>query len=227
MRKLLAGLAVLAVVLSVCALSYGAKNTGHYVLVYKGTISAAKTIFDVNDTNNLLAGSIQGFWAVDINGSGTTGKGAVLDSNSVLYTLKDKEYTVIPNAIEINPHDPCRVELLTFSAEDADGGGFDFDVVGKGQSINIYDANKHDPNTLVKKFAPMSMKGGGFSTAFSFFDADEALSGTYAVTMTLDPTLTKHANHDGNNVDGVTNSFISKLNKKGDFTKFHQSPAPD
>jgi hypothetical protein len=224
MRKLLAGLAV---VLSVCALSYGAINTGHHVLVYKGTLTAAKTLFDVNDTNNLLAGTIKGFWVVDINDLGTTDKGAVLDSNAVLYNQKDKRYTVISDAIVINPHDPCLVELLTFSTLDADGGDLGVEVVGKGKSTKIYNVNRADPNTLVKKFVPLNMKGGGSSFAFSFFDSDTAESGTFAATMTLDPTLTKNANSGGNNVNDVINSFISKLNKKNDFTKFNQPPAPD
>ena len=222
MRKLLASLTVLAV-LSVCALSYGAINTGHYVLVYKGTLTASRTIFDINDTNNLIAGTIKGFWAVDINEPNHE----VIDSNAVLYIQKDKIYNVIPDGIAIDPHDPCFVELLTFGALDIDDGDLSIETVGKGKSIKIYDTNRLDPDTLVKKFAPMNMKGGGSSLAFSFVFADEAFSGTFAVAMTLDPALTKKANSDGNTVDGVTNSFISKLNKKGDFTSFNQSPEPE
>ncbi len=221
MRKILLAVVLL---LSMCVISYGAINSGHYVLVYKGTLSASRTIFDVNDINNLQSGAIKGFWAIDINDSGTTGKGEVLDSNAVLYSPRDKEYTVIPNAISINPHDPCFVELLSFSTVDVDGGDFLFEVVGKGKLTKIYNANKLDPNTLVKKFAPLNMKGGGSSFAFNFLDPELAFSGTFAITMTLDPRLTRNANSDGNNVNGVTNSFIAQLNKKGNFTKFDQSP---
>lgn len=205
MRKLLAGLVVLAV-FALCTLSYGVVNSGHYVLVYKSTITGAKTVFDANNPVNLLSSSFPGYLAVDICDTADANKGQVFDSYAVIYNQKDKVYKLIPNAVSISPHDPCNVEMLSFA-----DSNFGFDVVGIGKATKVYQPDKHNPNTLVTKYVPTSMKGEGGFDEFNLNDSNILLSGIAAVSLTLDPKLTASANSDGNNVDEVTNAIVTQL----------------
>ncbi|MGA2323059.1 MAG: hypothetical protein ABSG22_04350 [Sedimentisphaerales bacterium] len=204
MRRLLAGLVVLAV-FALCAPSYGAINSGHYVLVYKSNITAAKTVFDANNPVNLLSGSFLGYLAVDVCDTTDANKGRVFDSDAVIYNQKNKIYKLIPNAVSISPHDPCYVEMFTFT-----DSNFGFDVVGKGKATKIYEPKRHgrDPNTLVTKYVPTSMKGGGWFDELTLNDSNILLSGTATVSLTLDPKLTASANSDGNNVGEVINAIV-------------------
>ena len=208
MRRLLAGLVVLAV-FALCTLSYGAINSGHYVLVYKSTITAAKTVFDANNPVNLLSGSFPGYFAVDVCDTTDANKGRVFDSDAVIYNQKDKIYKLIPNAVSISPHDPCYVEMLAFT-----DSNFGFDVVGKGKATKVYEPNRHDPNTLVTKYVPTSMKGEGWFDELNLNDSNILLSGTATVSLTLDPKLTASANSDGNNVGDVINAIVTQLTLK-------------
>ena len=216
MKKLLVLSAMLAA-FAFCATSYGVSTTR--VLVYKGTIKTAKTIFDVNDTNNLLSGSIQGYWAVRVIDTGSS-KGQVVDSNAVVYNAKDKNYKVIPDSVTINPYDPCRVVLLSFGVNDADGEA-GFDVVGKGRLTKFTD----DPATA-KDFVPTSMKGTGLIANYDFFDPDYTDSGPVTASITLDSTLTRKANSDPNTVDGVINTVVAQLTRKGGWREWPYIPAP-
>lgn len=81
MKKLLA----LSVVLAVFAIAETSYGMGR-ILVYKGTIKASKMVFDVNDTNNFVPLSIQGYWAVGVVYSGS--EAFVIDSNVVIYDKK-------------------------------------------------------------------------------------------------------------------------------------------
>jgi hypothetical protein len=205
MRRLLAGLVVLAV-FALCTLSYGAINSGHYVLVYKSTITAAKTAFDANNPVNLLSVSFPGYLAVDVCDTTGTDNGLVFDSDAVIYNQKDKIYKLIQNAVSISPHDPCYVEMLSLT-----NPNFGFDVVGKGKATKVYEPNRHDPNTLVTKYVPTSMKGEGWLDEFNLSDSNVLLSGTATISLTLDPKLTASANSDGNNVGEVINTIVAQL----------------
>jgi hypothetical protein len=207
MRRLLAGLVVLAV-FALCTLSYGAINSGHYVLVYKSTLTAAKTVFDANNPVNLLSVSFPGYLAVDICDTADANKGRVFDSYGVIYNQKDKVYKLIPNAVNISPHDPCNVEMLTFTVSN-----FGVDVVGKGKATKVYEPDKKNPNTLVKKYVPTSMKGQGWFDEFNLSDSNMLFLGTAAASLTLDAKLTASANSDGNNVDEVTNTITQLILK--------------
>jgi hypothetical protein len=216
MRRLLVLSAMLAA-FAWCATSYGVTSTR--VLVYKGTIKAAKTIFDVNDTNNLLSGSIQGYWAVRVIDTGVS-KGFVVDSNAVVYNTKGKNYKVIPDSVSTDPYDPCHVVLLSFTAEDTEGE-LGFYVVGKGHLTKF----TNNPGTA-KDFVPTNMKGAGFISNYDFFDPNYADSGTATVSMILDSALTRKANSDANTVDGVINNVVSQLTHKGGWRNWPYIPAP-
>ncbi|MGD0572347.1 MAG: hypothetical protein ABSB11_04945 [Sedimentisphaerales bacterium] len=208
MKRLLAGLVVLAM-FALRTLSYGAINSGHYVLVYTSTITAAQTVFDANNPVNLLSDSFLGYLAVDVCDTTDANNGLVFDSEAVIYNQKDKIYKLIPNAISVSPHDPRYIEMFSFTDFD-----FGFDVVGKGKATNVYEPNKHDPNTLVTKYVPTSMKGEGWFDELTLNVSNIFLSGTATVSLTLDSKLTASANSNGNNVDEVTNAIVTQLTLK-------------
>jgi hypothetical protein len=204
MRRLLAGLAALAV-LGVCVPSYGViiPETAHYILVYKGIMKATKTLFDVNDTNNLLSGSMQCYLAIDINDAGDD-KGEVLDSNAVIYDAKEKYYKVVPNTIEIQPNDPCRAEALEFYMGDAEGGCA-IEVIGTGKLTKVY----NEPDAALKKYVPTTMNGIGWLFEYDVFAPSNTLFGTLTASMKLDPKLTQNANSNGDDVNDVINSIVA------------------
>jgi hypothetical protein len=201
-------------VLGVCMPSYGAINTGHYVLVYKVSMKAAKTLFDVNDINSLKSESVAGYLAVDINGPDSE----TIDSNAVFYNAKNKEYRVIPDGVAgggvgMGPHDPCKAVLLYFSATDSDGSIY-MDMVGIGKATQIYTTDKADANTLVKKYVPATFKGASTLYGFDVIAPDSTETGTMTTVITLDAAKTKIYNSAGNNVDEIINAIITDLTKK-------------
>ena len=204
----------LAATFILCSLSYGAPNSGHYVLVYKGSIRSAKTIYDINDTNDLLSRLIRGYWAVDINDSGVD-NGAVLDSSAVVYNARNKDYKVVRDGIIIDPHDPCRVELFNFNLADADGEAW-FDVVGKGRLKKVYD----DPDKTLRKYVPIRMKGGGFIDNYNYFDPVYTDTGVVTASIRLNSKLTRNANSNGDNVDHVINDVVTQLIRRGGWTEW-------
>ena len=208
MRNLLAVLIVLAV-LGVCMPSYGAINSGHYILVYKMSLKASKTLFDVNDTNSLLSGSVAGFLALDINEPNRE----VIDSNAVFYIAKEKAYKVIPGGVAINPHDPCKAELLSLAVADPEGE-FYIDAAGKGKAVKIYEPNRADANTLVKVYVPVAMKGSSTLYSFDVVLPGATESGTGVASLILDSKKTSKYNSGGNTVDEAINDIITNLIKK-------------
>jgi hypothetical protein len=216
MRKLPA-LCVLLAVFAWSATSYG-RPSGH-VLVYKGTIKASKSIFDVNDTNNLLSSSVKGYWAVDVADTGTD-KGQVIDSNAVIYDTREKYYKVISDTISIDPFDPCGVVMLSFEMTDVDGEAW-FDVVGKGKLTKF----SNDAG-VAKDFVPTSLKGTGLFLRYDIFDPAFTLSGPITVTMMLDSARTRAANPYINTVDDVINDIVTQLTSKGGWTPWPYYPAP-
>jgi hypothetical protein len=217
MRRLVVSL-VAAVVLSVCTLSYATPNSNHKVLVYKGSLKTAKTLFDVNSFDT-ASGSLPYYWAVDV----CDATGSVLDSNAVFIGKYSSSYRVTADAVTISPHDPCNIEMFILSTADADGTMV-FRLTGKGKLTQVYDINKTDPNTKVKKFVVTSLKGAGFFTSFNMFNPDPEEDGTYSGTVTLSMTLdaksTKKTNAAGGTVDDAINAIIATATKKGTWTRY-------
>jgi len=225
MKKLPVLLAIVAA-LALNSTSYGTIISVR-TLVYKGSIKASKTIFDVNDTNNLVSGTIQGYWAVTIRdvGSGisdvSTGKGTVVDSNAVVYDAKNKFYKVIPDAMSSDPCDPCHVVVLSFEATDAEGDT-SFDVVGKGKLTKY--SNDTD---ATKDFVPASLKGGGGFYNYDFFTPAYTFSGPGTVSLTLDTKWTRVANSDSYDYDNIINDIVTELTRNGGWTNWPHVPAEE
>lgn len=208
MKKLL----VLSVVLAVFAMAEISYGMGR-ILVYKGTIKASKMVFDVNDTNNFVPLSIQGYWVVRVSYFGNYA--SLTDSNAVIYDKKKEWLKIIPDSVTIDPCDPCRIEMLSFYASDADGH-VSFDVTGKGKLIK----DSNDPNTP-KSYIAASMNGTGLISNYNFFVPFQTYSGPILVTLTLDPKLTLEANSSHYSVDETLNNIIDKLTTKGTWANFH------
>jgi hypothetical protein len=209
MRKLL----VLSVLLAVFACSQAAYGMGR-VIVYKGTIKASKSVFDVNDTNNFLSTTVQGYWVINvIEGGGANG--ALISSSAVIYNPKTKYLKVIPasvSAIELTPYDPCRIVLFSYYQEDAEGN-FSFYATGKGKLTKYSD----DPADA-KDYVVPSFKGTGLVTSFDFFDTADTYSGTVNVSMTMDSRWTRYVNANTGSysgVDDVMNEIVANLIVKG------------
>jgi hypothetical protein len=216
MRRLLVLSALLAA-FAWSSTSYGAPSIR--TLVYKGTIKASKTIFDVNDTNNLISKSIQGYWMVTIVDTGTH-EGLVYDSNSVVYDARNKYYKLIPECMSADPCDPCHIVLLSFEVTDAEGNA-SFDVVGKGKLTKY--SNDTD---ATKDFAPTSLKGAGLVDNFDFFDPDETYSGPVTVSLTLDSGWTRYANSGSYFYGNIIHDITAELTRKGGWTNWPHIPAP-
>jgi hypothetical protein len=93
MRKLL----VLSALLAAFALGQTAYGMGVIArdLVYKGTITAPKMVFNVDDANNFAPLSVQGYWVVSVIYSGSYGE--VIESNAVFYDKKREWIKMIPD----------------------------------------------------------------------------------------------------------------------------------
>jgi hypothetical protein len=217
MRKLVVLSALLAV-FALAQTAYGLISVR--TLVYKGTIKASKSIFDVNDTNNLTSGTIQGYWAVTIRTTGSN-RGSVYDSNAVVYDAKNKFYKIIPDAMTIDPCDPCHVTLLNFEATDAEGQAW-FDVVGKGKLTKY----SNDPGDA-KDYVATSLKGTGFINHYDFFDPNNTYSGPMTAALTLDSRWTIYANAGAYDFYETINDIVASLTSKGGWTKFPYNPAED
>jgi hypothetical protein len=180
MKKLFA----LSVVLAMFALaqtSYG--GGGGYVVVYKGTIKASKTIVDVNDTNSVLSSTIKGYWALAINSDGT-----VSESNGVIYDAKKKYYKITQDASTfIPPVDPCNVRILAFSP--GGEGILELLAVGKCSLTKVY-----ADSAFVKKYVPKTLNGGGFLGSYAFFDPAQTYTGAMTISMIFDSKLTLQVN---------------------------------
>jgi hypothetical protein len=212
MKKLLV-LSVLLAAFAMAETSYGMAR----VLVYKGTIKASKLVFDVNDTNNFVPLSIQGYWVVGVAYFGS--EAFVFDSNAAIYDKKKEWLKIIPDSVTIDPCDPCRIEILSFSTSDAEGM-FYFDATGKGKLIK----DSNDPNTP-KSYVATNMNGTGFISNYDFFTPFQTYSGPILVTLTLDPKLTLEANTNHYNANETLNNILDKLTAKGTWANWPYIPA--
>jgi hypothetical protein len=179
MKKLLA-LSVVLAVLALAQTSYGGGSA--FVVVYKGTIKASKTIVAVNDTNSVLSSTIKGYWALAITPDGT-----VFESNGVIYDAKKKYYKKTQDASAfIPPVDPCNVRILAFSP--GGEGILELLAVGKCSLTKVY-----ADSALAKKYIPKNLNGGGFLGSYAFFDPDETYTGAMTISMIFDSKLTLQA----------------------------------
>jgi hypothetical protein len=214
MRKLMVTLALLTV-FAYNSIVYAPPPTR--VVVYKGTIKASNSIFDVNDPAKLYSGTVKGYWAMRVINEGTL-KGAVVDSNAVLYDTKEKYYKVIPHAIIADPCDPCGVVMFNFMPTDAEGQ-ISFYAVGTGRLAKL-----SNDTAVAKDYATMAPKGTGLLFNYDFFDPNYTFSGPISVTMTLDSALTRAANPDLFTVDDIINSIVDTITSRGEWTKWDYVP---
>ncbi|MGA2093411.1 MAG: hypothetical protein ABSH16_08405 [Sedimentisphaerales bacterium] len=213
MKKLTVILVLLAA-FAWCQTSYGMAR----VLVYKGTLKASKMVIDVNDTNNYVPLAVQGYWVMTVIYD--SGIAAVVDSNSVIYNKKLEWVKVIPDAVIMDPCDPCRIEIMHFTAEDADGS-VSFDVTGKGKLTK----DSNDPANP-KSYVATTMNGTGYISNFDFFTPNKTYSGPFTVTLTLDPKLTFEANSGNHSANETLNGIIDKLTAKGTWANWPYLPPP-
>jgi hypothetical protein len=185
------------------------------VIVYKGTIKASKSVFDVNDTNNFLSTTAQAYWVINVLDAVGEFKGDLIDSSTVIYNPKTKWLKVMPaaiNAITLSPHDPCRIVLLSYHQEDPEGS-FSFYATGKGKLTKY----SNDPNAA-KDYVTTSFKGTGLVTNFDFFDTADTYSGTVSVSMKIDSGWTRYVNAGIDsyaNVDNVMDEIVANIISSG------------
>ena len=142
------------------AASYGEPSTR--VLVYKGTLKPSNVLIDVNDANIVSSRPLKGYWALRVADTNSE-KGGVVDSSAVIYNTTDKFYKVIPDAVDIEPHDPCGFVIFNFNPIDPDGD-VQFYAVGSGR------LTKFSNDALVAKdFVPKSLKGRGIILPLRLF----------------------------------------------------------
>jgi hypothetical protein len=190
------------------------------VVVYKGTIKARGSIFDVNDPTKLLSGTIKGYWAVREVNEGSY-KGEIVDSNAVLYDSREKYYKVIPNSISTDPCDPCNIVMLSFSATDAEGS-LSFYAVGKGKKAKFSNVSH-----ATKDYVTMTLKGGGLMNNYDVFNPENTMSGPITVNLTMDTAMTRLANTEPYTVDQIINLIIDNVitARGGPWTQWDYIPA--
>jgi hypothetical protein len=221
MRKLL----VLSALLAAFAWGQTAYGMGR-VIVYKGTIKASKSVFDVNDTNNFLSATIQAYWVINVLDADGEFKGDLLSSSAVIYNPKTKWLKVMPatiEVIELEPHDPCRIVLMNYDQEDNEGS-FSFYATGKGKLTKF-----SDDSATAKDYVTTSFKGTGLVTNFDFFDTADTYSGTVAVSMTMDSRWTRqiNANIDSyNDVDEVMDDIVADIISSGSWWQWPDLTPP-
>jgi hypothetical protein len=207
------GLQVLSI-LAVFALGSVSEGiTPNRTLVYKGTIKASNSLFDINDTSRLFSQTIKAYWAVQVS-TYETSEGRVLDSNAVIYDTRNKYYKVLPDSVSFDPCDPCNVVMLYFSAFDAEGY-MAFYAVGKGKVLKYSSDTAVEPN-----YTPQTLKGTGRMLKFDAFEPDLTVSGPITVTMTLDSARTKAANPYLLSANEAINEIIADLTEKGGWTNW-------
>ena len=187
-------------------------------LVYKGTIKASKTIFNVDDTNNLLSASINGYWVMTYSYAGRY-ISPFYGSRSVMYDARAKCYKKVYYEIQTDLYDPCHVVLYHFDATDVNGR-LSFDVVGKG--------TRDDRRYPV--YTPVTLKGTGFVENFRFFNSNTAYTGPVTVTMTLCRKLMEYSgephNSEGDVSNEIYNAILEDMDGRGwtDLAKVQQVP---
>jgi hypothetical protein len=206
---------------SIIAAAHAESFLATRTLVYKGTIKASKTIFNVSDTNNLLSASVKGYWVMTYSYGGTF-ISPFYSSRSVMYDARAKCYKKVYYEIQTEIYDPCHVVLYHFDATDVNGR-LTFDVVGKGK--------KERGKYPVAVYTPVTLKGTGFVENFRFFDSDVTYTGPVTVTMTLCRKLMDYQgepdNSEGYAGDAIYNAIIDDMAGKGWTDLNAEMPAPN
>ena len=200
MKKLLA-LFVMLAVLGLCTPSFG------YVLVYKLMISGKALDLD---EQGLGAGKMKGFLVLEI--IGVDGGTDVGDAGVVLYDRVPgpKAYQAIEVSSLISVVMTDDDDFVAFSIVD-DATGYRANLTGKTKITAVgLDEKVRIPNTLTG-----GILMGEASDPGSFFDMSD-LVGSANVTATLHKKLTKLANQEEIDVEGVVvDEIVSVLEDKG------------
>ncbi len=218
MKKLLVISALLAA-FAWGTISYAGMAYTTRVIVYKGTIKASASIFDVNDPNKLFSDSIKVYWAVQEVNEGPY-KGDVVDSNAVLYNSRMKWLKRIPDAVSMDPCDPCNIVMFVFNPIDADGEMLLY-AVGRPKLAKL-----SNDTAAVKDYAAITLKGTGIMNKFDVFSSYYTMSGPVTVTMTMDTAKTRLANTAPYTVDEIINLIIDDVItvRGGQWSRFEYDP---
>jgi len=84
------------------------------VYVFKMTIKASNTVFDVNDTNHFTPLLVKGYCVINADPIIMSPYKSVTDSNCVIYDKKREWVKMFPDCFTMDPCDPCMTELLSF-----------------------------------------------------------------------------------------------------------------
>jgi hypothetical protein len=219
MRKLL----VLSALLAAFAWGQTAYGMGR-VIVYKGTIKASKSVFDVNDTNSLISTTLQGYWVInEVNAPGESYNGELFSSSVVIYNPKTKYYKVMPDTIEPDPYDPCKIVMLSYSATDAEGS-ISFNMTGKGK-LTKYTST---PGTA-KDYVVPAFKGTGVITYYDFLDTADTYSGAATISLKMDARYTQYFNANigsYSDLGDIMNEIVADLTGSGGWTNWPYITAP-
>jgi len=219
MRKLL----VLSALLAAFAWGQTAYGMGR-IIVYKGTIKASKSIIDVNDTNNFLSTTIQGYWVInDLNSPGDQYNGMLFSSSVVIYNPKTKYYKVMPSTIELGPYDPCKIVMLSYSSTDEDGS-MSFNMTGKGKLTKYTSIRSTAKDYIVPAFT-----GTGVITNYDFLDTADTYSGSATISLKMDAAYTQYFNGrvgSYSSIGDIMNEIVADLTGGGGWTQWPYNPAP-
>jgi hypothetical protein len=199
MRKLLAGLAVLAV-LGICCPSYG------YILTYSGTIPVKGV--DVNDNNTPEAIPLKAFLVLDVNEANENF--IVADANLLLFGKdpnKNKVYVLLSSNdgndfLGVNIVEDGETFVVRLTSVNC---AFNFDLLMMGaEKPSKFNLIRGDNNDVAK-----SMKGAFLEFNHMLLSRGQNLTATGTVSMTLDAKHTASANaEEGTTVGRVTNDLI-------------------
>jgi hypothetical protein len=208
MRKLLAGLAVLAV-LGICSPSYG------YILTYSGSISVKGV--DVNDNNSTTTIPLKAFLVLDVNEANENF--IVADANLLLYGKdpnKNKVYVLIStiddrDLLSVNVVEDGEVFVVDLTSNNC---VFNFELLmmgpEKSSKFNLVGADNND--------VARALKGVFLESNLMLLSNEQNLTATGIVSMTLDPKHTASAKlEEGATLGDVTNDLIEDF--LGKFTK--------
>jgi hypothetical protein len=219
MRKLL----VLSALLAAFAWGQAAYGMGR-IIVYKGTIKASKSIVDVNDTNSFTSTTLQGYWVInEANAPGDRDNGILLSGSVVIYNPKTKYYKIMPDTIALEPHDPCKIIVLSFASTDPEGS-MSFNMTGKGK-LTKYTSIR----TTAKDYIVPAFTGTGVITNYDFLDTADTYSGAATISLKMDAAYTQYFNgrfDSYSDIGDVMDEIVSDLTGGGGWTQWPYNPAP-
>lgn len=203
---------VLFVFLALACASYAGVEYPR-ILVYKGTISSAKAIVDINDTKNLVTNATKILYVIhtydpDANHS------VISDSNAVIYDTRHRYYKLLPGGSAAIIGDPCGAMLCILNSSDAAGSMVVF-FTGKGKLI------KYSSDPLAPKaYVSPAFNGSGWLMSYDIFDPAYEYSGPVSMSLKLDLGATRKASADGNTPLQVVTEQINKFESQGGWTRW-------